>query len=329
METSELVLPAIMLGLIILMLIVGVFNEVIVELGLRNFYRHKGHAIISIAGLLVGTSIICASMVVGDSIEYFIVEETYETLGDIDMIVKGEAGTSFSESVFATLDSNAEVGELTDGMAPLYAQTVTVRHSTNNQFEPSANIIGFDAQEDGTEFGYFTTQDGQEILGDDLGANDTMINFALADNLGANEGDVIVITYSIGGSYGGYGQIETRAMTIQHILEDTGKTLFNPIPSMSMDSFNIFVNMDTAQNMFLEPDMITHIKVSNNGGIIDGADNSEEVQITLETALSGYTGIEVDSTKQSNLDTARARSGSLVRAGQARQVSRLHRRRPS
>ena len=70
METSELILPAIALGLIIIMLVLGLFNRVIAKLGLRNFYRHKGHAIISVAGLLVGTTIICASMVVGDSIEY-------------------------------------------------------------------------------------------------------------------------------------------------------------------------------------------------------------------------------------------------------------------
>lgn len=307
METQDLILPVIVLGIILFMLILGVFNRVIAKLGLRNFYRHKGHAIISIIGLLVGTSIICASMVVGDSIEYFIVEETYDNLQHIDMVVSGEAGTSFNESIFTSLDSNADVNALTDGMAPLYAQSVTVRHSTTNQFEPSTNLIGFDSQEEtAAEFGYFMTHDGQEILGNDLGANDSMINFALAENLGANEGDTIVLTYSIGGSYGGYGQIETRAFTIQHILEDTGKTLYNPLPGMSFDIFNVFVNMDTAQEMFFEPDMITHIKISNIGGIEDGAENSEEVQATLESALSGYTGIEVDSTKQEHLDMAKA-----------------------
>ena len=73
METSQLILPGFVFSLILVMLGIGLFRKVIAKLGLRNFYRHKGHAVISIAGLLVGTSIICASMVVGDSIEYFIV----------------------------------------------------------------------------------------------------------------------------------------------------------------------------------------------------------------------------------------------------------------
>ena len=57
METSELILPAVALGLIVIMLAMGLFNRVIAKLGLRNFYRHKGHAAISVAGLLVGREV--------------------------------------------------------------------------------------------------------------------------------------------------------------------------------------------------------------------------------------------------------------------------------
>ncbi|MCK5024454.1 MAG: FtsX-like permease family protein [Thermoplasmata archaeon] len=284
METSELILPLIALGLIVFMLVLGLFNKVIAKLGFRNFYRHKGHAIISIAGLLVGTSIICASMVVGDSIEYFIVEETYETLGEIDMVITGDGGTTFDDSFFTTLDNNAAIGELTDGMAPLYAQGVTVRHSTTNQFEPSANLIGFDSVED-ADFGEFMLMDGSGISGNDLGENDTMINQELAETLGAGEGDVIILTYTIGNAY--FGDIASKTLTVKYILDNTGKTLFNPSPGMGFDTYNMFVNIDTAQNMFLEPNMLTHIKISNNGDIEGGAENSEEVQIALESALDG------------------------------------------
>lgn len=277
-------------------------NRVIARLGLRNFYRHKGHAIISVAGLLVGTSIICASMVVGDSIEYFIVEETYETLQYVDVVISNESRNSFDETVFTALNSDSDVAELTDGMAPLYAQSVTVRHSTSNQFEPSTTLIGFDATLD-ADFGDFITIDGS--VAGTLDANETMINQALADSLEASEGDTIVLSYSIGGSYGGYGQIETRAMTVRYVLADTGKTLYNPIPSFGFDTFNIFINMDMAQEMFLEPDMITHIKISNNGDIVGGAENSDQVQTALESALSGYPGLEVNPVKQQNLETAK------------------------
>ncbi|KYK26333.1 MAG: hypothetical protein AYK23_03110 [Candidatus Proteinoplasmatales archaeon SG8-5] len=303
METSELFLPLVVLGILIFMLILGLHNRVIARLGLRNFYRHRGHAIISVAGLLVGTSIICASMVVGDSIEYFIVEETYETLQDIDMVVTNESRISFDDSVFLSLYNDADVTALTDGMAPLYAKSVTVRHSTSQQFEPSNTLIGYDPTYD-ADFGDFITVDGS--VAGSLGANDTMINQALAATLEAEGGDVIVVSYSTGSSYGGYGQIETRALTVRYILEDSGKTLYNPIPSFGFDTYNIFVNIGTAQEMFSEPDMYTHIKISNNGGVIDGADSSDEVQAALESALSGYVGLEVNPIKQNNLETAKA-----------------------
>lgn len=83
MQASELTVPVLVLGIIIVMVVIGLANRVIAKVGIRNFYRHRGHAIISIAGLLVGTSIICASMVVGDSIEYYIVEETYNKLSSL------------------------------------------------------------------------------------------------------------------------------------------------------------------------------------------------------------------------------------------------------
>lgn len=297
-----------MIGIILFMLVLGLFNRVIAKLGLRNFYRHKGHALISIAGLLVGTTIICASMVVGDSIEYFIVEETYNELQLVDMTVTEDAGNAFNASVFTALDSNAVVNELTDGMAPLYAQTVTVRHTTTNQFEPSANLIGFDWQAD-SAFGDFLLPNGTGIKGNDLGTNDTMINLELADNLDASEGDKILLTYSMGGTYGGYGVLETRLLTIRHILDDTGKARYNPGMGMGFGTYNIFVNMETAQEMFQQPDMITHIKVSNIGGIEDGARNSDDVQEALETAIIGIPGagtLVAKAVKQSSLDTAKA-----------------------
>ncbi|MCK5038823.1 MAG: hypothetical protein KAS16_06960, partial [Thermoplasmata archaeon] len=164
MEISELILPIIVLGLIILMLAMGFNQRVIAKLGLRNFTRHKSHTVISVAGLLIGTSIICASMVVGDSIEYFIVEETYEGLQLIDVTIEADNGGTFDESIFTTLNSNSALAELTDGMAPLLVHGVSVRQHDSGQFEPSVNVIGFDAVQD-EDFGLFTMTDGNELNG--------------------------------------------------------------------------------------------------------------------------------------------------------------------
>lgn len=282
METSELFLPVLVLGIIIFMAMLGLFNRVIAKLGLRNFYRHKGHAAISIAGLLVGTSIICASMVVGDSIEYYIVEETYNELQLVDLTVAGDNGAVFNYSIFTVLDSDAEVAALTDGMSPILARSATIRHTGTQQFEPSANIIGFEPAAD-SEFGNFILDDGSEISGENIGASDALINLALADSLGASEGDVLTLTYSLGS----YPMTYTvaRNITVAGILADEGKARFNPNAGMAMETFNVFMNLESVQTMFLQPNMISHVKISNNGGIQDGTDGSDETASAVWSAV--------------------------------------------
>ncbi len=287
METSELYLPAIVLGLIILMLAMGIHRRVIAKLGLRNFLRHKGHTAISVAGLLIGTSIICASMVVGDSIEYFIVEETYEQLQFVDISIEADNGGAFDEAIFTELNTDTALGDLTDGMAPMMVQSVSVRQQGSGLFEPSANLIGFDAIQD-EEFGLFTLSNGDESNGA-VSGNNTMINRALAESLDANIGDTIDLTYTIGSSYTGLGNIESRTLTITYIAEDEGKAKLNPGPGMGMDTYNVYVDMDTAQEMFQSPGMITHIKVSNIGGVQSGVDGSDEVIEAIEPLLEDLT----------------------------------------
>ena len=290
MEISELILPIIVLGIIILMLVMGLNQRVIAKLGLRNFTRHKGHTVISVAGLLIGTSIICASMVVGDSIEYFIVEETYEGLQLIDVTVEADNGGTFDESIFTILNSNAALDKLTDGMSPLLVHGVSVRQHSSGQFEPSVNVIGFDAVQD-EEFGLFIYIDEngnrQETNGD-VSGNDTIINRALAQSLDVSVGQELDLTYTNGGIMG-YGNIQSRTLTIRYIAEDEGKARYNPGTGMNLDTYNIYVEMDTAQEMFLSPGMINQIKISNNGGVVSGTDGSDAVLETIEPLLEDLT----------------------------------------
>lgn len=286
MEASELFLPLVMLGIIGIMLILGLFNRVIAKIGLRNFYRHRSHAIISVAGLLVGTSIICASMVVGDSIDYYIVKETYEELQLVDLTVTGENGALFDYSIYTQIAEDPGVDALTDAVSPILVQTATVRHSVTKQFEPTVTIIGFEPQSD-SGFGNFPLEDGTQTSGEGLGAGEGMINRALADNLGASQGDVLFLTYSIGA----YPFTTTVAsnITVSRILTDTGKTLYSPGSGMSFETYNIFMNLESVQTMYADAGMISHVKISNNGGIEDGAKGSDETEAALLNAVDGLT----------------------------------------
>ncbi len=319
METSELYLPAIVLGLIVLMLAMGIHRRVIAKLGVRNFLRHKGHTVISVAGLLIGTSIICASMVVGDSIEYFIVEETYEQLQVIDVLISEDNGGTFDESIYTTISSNNELSALTDGISPLLVQSVSVRQQQSGLFEPSVSLIGFDAVQD-EEFGLFTLSNGEEINGAVTG-NNSVINRELANSLDADVGDTIDLTYTIGNGYMGYGDIHSQTLTISYIVEDEGKAQFNPGSGMNLETYNIYVDIDTAQDMLDAQNMISMIKISNIGGVESGTDGTEEVLEAIEPLIQDLTfnvqnemlipipmgGANISMLSNSNLD-----AGSLV-----------------
>lgn len=286
METSELTLPLVVLGIIVVMAIIGLSNRVIAKVGIRNFYRHRSHSIISIIGLMVGTSIICASMVVGDSIEYYIVEETYNELQLIDLTVSGENNVVFNYSLYTSIAGDQNVIALTDGISPILAESVTVRHTGTQQFEPSVSVIGFEPASD-ADFGGFVLEDGSEIDGSGLGADEAMINRALADNIGANPGDTLALTYSVG-SYPLTATMVSN-VTVNCILADEGKTIFNPSIEWSFETYNIFMNLASVQALFLEPDMISHVKISNIGGIEDGAEGSAETNAAVWNAVQGLT----------------------------------------
>ena len=316
METSELFLPFLVLGIAIFMVILGLSNRVIAKLGLRNFFRHKGHAAISIAGLLVGTSIICASMVVGDSIEYYIVEETYNDLQYIDIVVEGDNNAAFDYSIYEAMNASQELANKTDGISPLLVKSVTVRNTETMQFEPTVNLIGFESAND-LDFGMFKLPNGTEITGEGLLPDEAMINQALADGLGASEGHVLSLTYSLGT----YPMTTTvaRNVTVDKILADEGKTRFNPSSGFMTETYTLFMNLDSVQSMFLQPNMISHVKISNNGGIENGAKGSEETKVTIKKAVAELTfqaseplmTMEIENRTIANLYNSNVQDGTL------------------
>ena len=59
----------------------------VAKLGWLNFKRRKTGTILIIIGLMISTSVITGSLVVGDSMTYFVEESTYRNLGEVDVTV--------------------------------------------------------------------------------------------------------------------------------------------------------------------------------------------------------------------------------------------------
>ena len=54
----------------VIVTILAIQKKVIFKMGIRNFWKRKGHALIVLGGLMIGTAILSASMITGDTLAY-------------------------------------------------------------------------------------------------------------------------------------------------------------------------------------------------------------------------------------------------------------------
>ncbi len=66
-------------------------NRILFKMAIRNTARRRSATALVLSGLLVGTAIIAASLVVGDTLNNFVVGEVTKGYGDVDFFVGGPA----------------------------------------------------------------------------------------------------------------------------------------------------------------------------------------------------------------------------------------------
>ena len=79
-------------------------NRVLLRIGLRNVTRRRGRTALIVAGLMLGTAIVSAALVTGDTMSHTIRKEAVDALGRTDVIVSARG---------ADADVAAELGAAT------------------------------------------------------------------------------------------------------------------------------------------------------------------------------------------------------------------------
>jgi putative ABC transport system permease protein len=268
-------------------------RPVLFKMGLRNAARRPSQTTLVLVGLMIGTAILSGALVSGDTMEFAIVKDVYYTTDLIDEIVGVSGGLTFNGSVLDDISSDPDVRRLTDGVSPALAiNGITVIDRASGQTEPSTILHGIDPTVD-RAFGRFKTTDGKRIDGSDLGMNETLINKRLADALLAKVGHDIEIYYlplipAMGPEQQGPGAdnsstqptIQVRILKVKHIVENEGKANYN-------GARMIFMGLSPAQAMLGMPGQINMVKVSNKGGIVDGAKDTDKVTKAIQDVIDG------------------------------------------
>src|SRR5436309_7097158 len=265
---------AILIGVLLVAAVVG-FRPVLARLAARNIGRRKSRVLIVVAGLLVGTAVISSSLVVGDTLSYIFLEDVYARLDAIDELVSNTFNgqlISFSETNFTQIRADlGTAGSPIDGIAPTLLKIMPVRNVAGNKGNQQISVMGLNATLE-SGFGSLTTVDGRTVDTNDLAPTEVYANERAVADLNASAGQDLALFY------GTTNQTIVHA-TLAGIVRDAGKAAYESRAILFMD-------LRRAQAAFNERGTINLIRVSNRGGVADGAAYSDRVTQDLRLSVA-------------------------------------------
>jgi len=271
-------------------------RRTLAKMAMRNIVRKKKYTIIVTAGLLIATAMISGALVMADTLDYVIKQDTYESTGEIDIVVTAQdaAGQStyFDESIARNLIQKIADGNLSqiDGAQPAIRERVGVLNKVNGLPYPDALLFGLDLN---ASLGTLLDENKNPVDASEISEDKVVINEALADELNAVAGDIIVIMPPKG---------LPKTVQVSHIAYDSGMARWQ-------NEKLVFVNLSYAQlAVVLEPYRINAIDVSNLGGISQGYELTDAAIDELNGILPSSITFDYWTVKADGIETAETTS---------------------
>ena len=213
-------LSATLLILVLVIAIIAVRNQFLIKLSLRNIPRRRTQSILIIVGLMLSSTIVAASLAIGDTITASIRNAVLEGVGDTDLRITkpvfGDLGDpTISSQEIEEIAVNLYSDPRVDGIMPINSEVAPVLNQRTRLTEARAEVRGFDVdgaignfkpQADGgpnadsrlSPFLLNPSIDGQEIDFASLADDEVLINEVLANQLDAQVGDILTIVSPLG-----------------------------------------------------------------------------------------------------------------------------------
>jgi len=301
---AEIALTPALLILLIVLLVLGAFaarRRVLFRIGARNFIRHKSTSALVVAGLLIGSAILSAAAVLGDSVAFTIVRGTYEGYDLVDVEVRDADGRVFNASVSDALLVSAPLVALVDAAAPLLTTYARVNDTDSGQAEPFVAVQGFDPVLD-RGFGPFEPRGrAGDLWGDELNATLVYLNFRAADALDASEGDQLDLLLLNPGS----PLPANAAVRVAAIVEDSGKGGYGATAT-------VFFRLDVLQAVFNLSGSVSVVRFSAPGdreaGVLSSGPLAESARSVIAGLGAPGARLEVQEVKADALEQAQQAS---------------------
>jgi putative ABC transport system permease protein len=273
-------------------------RAVLRRLALRQIVRRPTETVLVVLGSVLGTALIMASLVVGDSLDRSVRQVAYDVLGPVDESVSSSSLRQGDE-VAARLESLAADPRV-DGVLTVRGAQAAAALDTGDGVTAEPRVLVWELDfADAATFGG-PHPSGLEV--DDPGAGGVVINDNLAERLGADRGDEL--TFYL------YGQPVRTVVSDVVTAEGLAGVGFGA--SANRDAFfSPGTLVEAAAAAGVEPTTTTF--VSNRGGVEDAEALTGEVTAAMEDALGSLTGqgASVATPKQEILDDA-AETGAVL-----------------
>ena len=271
-------------------------NLVFLKMGMRNVPRRRGRSALIVLGLMLGTTIISAALLTGDTMAASVRGAVLESLGLTDETIT--AGTDAEvtgdfalESAKPYFDAEAAVAAVdaataslpVDGVMAAIIEPVAAQHAAGGRTEPRLTLFAGDAAR-AERFG----------LGDvaTLEPGAVLLNEEAADELQAGAGDAIVLL-------AGERFLDVRVAGV------------DAYRGTSTDGSAVLLSLGDAQRLLDQPGRANHVLVSNTGGETSGVGATATVEPALDDAVASL-GLDAQPAKHDGLDTADATGNSFV-----------------
>jgi len=301
-------------GLLLLLLVVALLAVVLAlrhrlafRIGLRNVYRARGRTVLLVLGLLVATTIVSGSLVVGSTITQVEIHYTVLAVGYNDEVVGNQspsgAWTPFAYSVYTSVEANVAGDPSIAGIAPEIVGSVSAYDRTSHVPQTNLYLIGVNANQSG-QLGSFVSDSGATVAGP--APNEVILDDLAASELNASAGDSVVL----------YGAGATKVpVTVQAVVQDNLRGAF---PTGGIGNFgSAFVPLATAQTLENDSGEINFLSVTNSGDQAHRLSLAPSVSATLNmtiAAIPAAHGLLVQqllATAISHAETAGASVGTL------------------
>jgi putative ABC transport system permease protein len=274
------------------------------RVAMRNVRRSRSRTVLLILGLLVATTIVSGSLIVGDTVNQLDLHYTLLGVGYNDEIIGNVTPTGayapFAYSVYSQVAAQTAGDSQIAGIAPEIVSVVQVFDRTSGVPQPNLNLVGVNGNQSG-QLGPFVTDSGQSLAG--AAPGQVLLDDLAASELNATAGDSLLL----------YGTTATPVpAVVQAVIQDNLRGAF---PTGGVGNFGtVFLSLPTAQQVENLSGQVNLLSVTNVGSQQKGVDLSDSVSATLNASLAkipAASGLQVTETLQDSIASAES-SGSSI-----------------